>query len=147
MYRIRHIQLRNPGSWSPFQELERFQAQLARGGIAPAVAQPGPAIDVWSEGEGLRLRALVPGVKPDELEITVEGDGLTIRGTVAGVGPTTGDRWLRRERVAGTFTRTLQLPFAIDADAVKARLANGVLELDLPRLAADKPRRIPVQQL
>ena len=145
MYGIRRIHLPNPGTWNPFQELERFQAQIGRGGVAASVTNAAPAIDVWSEGEGLRLSALLPGVKPEDLEITIEGDELTIRGTVATSGPRDGDRWLRRERASGTFARTLQLPFAIDADGVKARLANGVLLMELPRSAAEAPRRIAVQ--
>ncbi len=145
MYGIRHLHLRNPGSWSPFEELERLQASLERGGVALGGANSGPAIDVWSEGDTLRLRALVPGVKPEDLEITVEGDSLTIRGSNAATGPRNGDRWLLRERAGGKFARTLQLPFAVEADAVKARVANGVLEMELPRSAAEKPRRIPVQ--
>ncbi len=145
MYGIRHLHLRNPAAWSPFEELERLQASFARGGIALGGASAGPAIDVWNEGDTLRLRALVPGVKPEDLEITVEGDELTIRGTLAAEGPQSGDRWLLRERAGGKFARTLQLPFAVEADAVKARVANGVLEMELPRSESEKPRRIPIQ--
>lgn len=137
--------IRNLNHWNPWAELERFQAEFERGVPSLGATLQSPAIDVWSEGEGLRLRALVPGVKPEDLEITVEGDALTLRGTIAAAGAQAKDRWLRRERASGTFARSLQLPFAVDAEAVKARLANGVLEVELPRSAAEKPRRIPVQ--
>jgi len=101
--------------------------------------------EVVREGDGLRLRALVPGMKPEDLEITVQGDALTIRGQRAAGGQNAGERWLRQERGSGTFARSLQLPFAIHADGVKARLANGVLEMEIPRSAAEQPRRIQVQ--
>ncbi len=129
--------IRNLTTWDPFGPLERLQAEFERSGLAATRAHNGPSVDVWSEGDDLRLRALIPGLEPEHLEIHVRGDTLTLRGQVDdGVGAA-GDRWLRRERAGRAFTRTLQLPFAIDAD--------GVLEMELPRSAAEKPRRIPVQ--
>ncbi len=140
MYGIRH-----PRQRQPFGPLERLQAEFERGGLHSLPTSAAPTLEVWSEGDDLRLRALIPGVAPDDIEISVQGDVLTLGGGVRDAEPRAGDRWLRRERANGSFTRTLQLPFAIDADGVKARLANGVLELELPRSAAEKPRRIPVQ--
>lgn len=137
--------IRNLTTWNPFGPLERLQAEFERGGLAASRAHTGPSVDVWSEGDDLRLRALIPGLKAEDLEIHVRGDTLTLRGKADDTQFAAGERWLRRERAGGAFTRTLQLPFAIDADGVKARLVNGVLEMELPRSAAEKPRRIPVQ--
>lgn len=137
--------IRNLTTWNPFGPLELLQAEFERGGLAASRAHAGPSVEVWSEGDDLRLRALVPGLAPEDLEIHVRGDTLTLRGKVDEAAADAAERWLRRERAGGSFTRTLQLPFAIDADGVKARLANGVLEMELPRSAAEKPRRIPVQ--
>lgn len=145
MYGIRHLRLQNPNSWSPFEEFERLHARLERGGVSLPSAPAAPTLQVWSEGDGLRLSALLPGVKPEDLEINVQGDALTIRGTRAASGAEDGERWLRHERSTGAFAHSLQLPFAIQADGVKARLANGVLEMELPRSAAEAPRRIPLQ--
>ena len=137
--------IRNLTHWNPWAELERIQTEFERGGVSPGSTLQSPAIDVWGDGDGLRLRALVPGVKPEDLEIGVEGDTLTIRGTIQGAGAPPEGRWIRRERAGGTFQRALQLPFTVDATHVTARLANGVLEMSLPRTAAEKPRRIPIQ--
>ena len=145
MYGIRHMSLRNPSSWSPSEEFERLHARQERGGVSLHSAHAAPAIQLWSEGDGLRLSALIPGVRPEDLEINVQGDALTIRGTRLTSGPEDGGRWLRHERGAGAFAHSIQLPFAIQADGVKARLANGVLEMELPRSAVETPRRIPVQ--
>ncbi|MBL8862092.1 MAG: Hsp20/alpha crystallin family protein [Planctomycetes bacterium] len=140
MFSIRHL-----SPWNPWEELERFHAEFERGAQSLGSALQGPSIDVWSEGDDLRLRALLPGVRPEDLEVTVEGDQLTLRGTIESAGAPSEGRWIRRERMGGSFQRTLQLPFAIEADAVKARLVHGVLELELPRAAAEKPRKIQVQ--
>jgi len=145
MYGIRHSSLRNPSSWSPFEEFERLHARRERGGVSFPSGPPAPTIHIWTEGDGLRLAALVPGMKPEELEITIQSEALTIRGTRPSSGPEGDERWLRHERGTGAFAHSLLLPFAIDADGVKARLANGVLEMELPRSAAEAPRRIAVQ--
>lgn len=137
--------IRNLTTWNPWGPLERLHAEFERNGRSLANVVAHPSIDVWSDGDDLRLRALVPGVAPEQLEIEIEGDQLTLRGRTANGGEQPNERWLRRERAAGAFTRTLQLPFAIDADGVQARLANGVLEMTLPRSAAAKPRRIQVR--
>jgi HSP20 family protein len=140
MYSIRHRNVPEP-----WDVLDRVQAEFERMGAALENTQS-PAIDVWSEGDDLRLRALLPGVQPEQLEISVEGDALTLRGTRAEPGAGADDRWIRKERASGAFVRWLQLPFEVQADSVKARLANGVLEMELPRAETAKPRRILVQQ-
>jgi HSP20 family protein len=140
MYGIRNRIQANP--WGP---LERFHAEFERGGLSLAGAAALSAIDVWNDGDDLRLRALVPGIAPDALEITVGGDTVTLRGTLPPVGEKPGDRWLRRERSTGSFARTIQLPFDVDAEGGRATVTNGVLSMELPRSAATKPRRIPVQ--
>ncbi len=138
--------IRNLDSWNPWAPLERLRAELERGGRSLGDVVCYPSIDVWSVGEDLVLRALIPGVAPEQLELEVRGEELTLRANVPGAGASTDERWLRRERGPTVFTRTLTLPFAVDADGVKARLANGVLEMTLPRSAAEKPRRIRVQE-
>jgi HSP20 family protein len=141
MFSIRHL-----APWNPWEELARFHAEFERGAPSLGSTLHGPGVDVWSVGDDLRLRALLPGVRPEDLEITVEGDRLTLRGKIEAAGAPSEGRWIRRERMAGTFERTLELPFSIDADAVKAQLAHGVLEMELPRAAAEKPRRIQVRE-
>jgi HSP20 family protein len=140
MFSIRHL-----APWNPWVELEKFHAEFERGAASLTQDLHGPGVDVWPHGEDLRLRALLPGVRPEDLEVTVEGQRLTLRGTIQTAGAPSEGRWIRRERVGGTFQRTIELPFAIDAEGVKARLAHGVLEMELPRAAAEKPRRIQVR--
>jgi len=91
---------------------------------------------VERDENGLHVRAVLPGVAPERLEIEVEGRWLTLRGTRA---PDASE-----EDATPTFTRRLQMPFAIDGEASTAHLEHGVLTLSLPRPAADAPRRIAV---
>lgn len=139
MYSIRHRLARD--AWDV---LGQFQAEFERAGAALEGSQT-PAVDVWRDGDDLRLRALLPGVQAEQLEIAVEGDALTIRGTRAASDAGADDRWIRKERASGAFVRRFQLPFEIQVDGVEAKLAHGVLEMRLPRAEAEKPRRIPVQ--
>jgi HSP20 family protein len=104
-----------------------------------------PAMNVWEEGDAVRVEAELPGVDFKDLEIYVTGGNqLTVKGerkqsaTEKGV-------WHRQERSFGQFTRTLTLPFPVNADKVEARLENGVLRITLAKHASAKPRKIEVK--
>jgi HSP20 family protein len=130
--------------WSPWRELERVQAEMDRLTQQGARVAEVPPIDVWAEEDGVLLRALVPGAALEDLEVSVVGDTLTLRGTLPAQALKDQDSWHRHERAGGKFARTLQLPFGVDADAVKATCKDGVLEVVLPRSPSEKPRRITV---
>ena len=98
-----------------------------------------PALNVWSDEDGLHVQALVPGLAPEALEVTVDGRALTIAGEINGLpGATT------RERRRGAFKRIVRAPFAIDAERVTSELNNGVLQLRLQPAATEQPRKIRV---
>jgi len=103
-----------------------------------------PAVNVWEEGEQLFAEAELPGAKKEELEISVTGDELTIRGR-RGANVAEGTSFHRRERGVGEFSRTLRLPYDVDAEQVEATLRDGVLLLKLPKTASARPRKIQVQ--
>lgn len=129
------------------RDLETLHRQLDRlfaGPYAPS-ADEYPPIDLWTSAEGIRLHAQVPGVSAADIDLSVVGDTVTLKGTRPDAGSGAKDPYHRRERVSGSFIRTIQLPFPVDADAVQARFRNGLLEVDLPRAASDKPRKIAVQ--
>jgi HSP20 family protein len=133
-------------SWDPWRELQRIHAEMDRlvQGTPALGGGEVPAVDVWADDDTLCVRALVPGLAREDLEVSVDGDALTIRGSLPAQSLGEGETWHRRERDTGRFTRTLQLPWLVDAERVQARCKDGVLEIDLPRSAADKPKRIPV---
>jgi len=131
--------------WNPWTELSRLQAELDRLFTNGARGAPAefPPIDVWSGEQGLRVFAQLAGFEPDEIDLSVVGETLTLKGERR-TESEDGGSWHRRERGPERFVRTVELPFPIDADAVKASFRNGLLEIELPRAASSKPRKIKV---
>lgn len=138
--------------WDSFADLSRFHRQLEKG-IWAARSRPAnpstpafvPAVDVHEEAGALVLRAELPGVKREDLELEVEGNLLTLKGERK---LETGDearRYHRVERAHGTFVRQFQLPKDVDASQIDAQLADGVLTLRLPKQAEPAARKIAVQ--
>jgi HSP20 family protein len=101
-------------------------------------------VDLWETNDAYHLQADLPGVKPDELEISATSDGVSISGEVKGQADVTQDGWLRQERRFGKFERAFTLPVAIDPNKVEATFENGVLQLVLPKAENTKPRTIKV---
>ena len=138
---------RNP--WTIFDELESIQSDMNRllaGAEAPRRARAAyPPLNVGSTAEGLVLDAEMPGVDPQAVEISVVGDELSLHGKVNAQEPAAGEIVLRRERPAGEFERTLQLPFRANAGAVKATFKNGILRISIPRSEEEKPRKIAIE--
>lgn len=103
-----------------------------------------PMVNVWTSDSGAIVRAEVPGIDPEDVEISLVHDTLTVRGVRKQEELKEGETRHRRERGHGQFTRSFQLPFGVEADQVQAKFANGVLQITLPRAEAEKPRRISV---
>jgi HSP20 family protein len=105
-----------------------------------------PSVDVHEEAQRYVVRADLPGVSPDDIEITAEAGVLTIKGErKAGTQQTEANNYQRVERVAGNFVRRFTLPEAAQTDAIKATHVNGVLELSIPKQVKPEPRRIKVE--
>jgi len=102
-------------------------------------------MNVWTSENGLIVTAEIPGVQIGDIEISVMNETLTVSGqrTPDEVGE--GVRYHRRERGYGRFTRSLQLPYPVEAENVEATFRNGVLHITLPRAEEDKPRKITVK--
>ena len=100
-------------------------------------------VEAYSTDHDIVVRAAVPGVKPDEVEITLEGDTLTIRGEFTR--PPDNVNHLISERVWGRFSRTLQLSVPVQADKAEAIFENGMLTLTLPKAEAVRPKAIPIK--
>jgi len=102
-----------------------------------------PALNTWEDGDAAYVEAELPGMNMDDVEIYVTGKELTIGGERKIAQPE-GASWHRRERSQGRFTRTLSLPWDIDADRVEARLQDGVLAIKLPKAETSKPKKVKV---
>lgn len=135
--------------WTVFDELESIQQDMNRllAGEAPVrrARAAYPPLNVWSAADGLTIDAEMPGVDPKDVEISVVGDELSLRGKVNAQEPAAGEAVLRRERPAGEFQRTLQLPFRANTGAVKATFKNGILRVSIPRSEEEKPRKIAIE--
>ncbi len=133
-------------------ELLRLQGQLdarlrsprSEFFFGPTSAGVFPALNVFRDGQGgLVVRAELPGVKPDGINVTVEQRRLTISGERTPESSENG--YHRRERLHGKFSRSLQLPADLDIEHAEAKFSNGVMTLRVPQTAAAKPRQINVQ--
>jgi HSP20 family protein len=141
---------RYPSVQYPFHQIRDGVDRLVTGvfgptaeGLLPAMFRSQPAVNVWEQGEALLVEMEVPGIKNDQVDISVAGGELSIRIDRPDV-TQEGVRYHRRERPVGSFTRVLRLPVEVDADRVEAELRDGVLLITLPKAEIAKPRKINV---
>lgn len=109
----------------------------------PSIRRGQPAVNMWEKDDALQVELEVPGLKSDQVEISVVGDELSVqidRPDLKQQGAT----YHRRERPVGSFTRVLRLPLEVDAERVEAELSDGVLTITLPKAESAKPRKIRV---
>lgn len=160
--------------WSPFRDMlslrdamdRLFQSSFVspRGLISGQLATTnGMALDVTEHENGYDIEASMPGVNPDDVQITIQGNTLMIRGEVskAATTPPQGQseqahdehgqhqrhaQALARERFYGTYLRQVTLPTMVNADQAKASFKNGILYLTLPKAEEARPRQIPISQ-
>lgn len=102
-----------------------------------------PGVNLWEDGDTAYVECELPGVRMDDLEIYVTGNELTLNGERRIAAPENAS-WHRRERATGRFSRTLTLPWEIDADKVEAKLHDGVLTVSLPKCESCKPKKVKV---
>jgi HSP20 family protein len=139
--------------WDPFREMmtlreavdRLFQQSVVRpGNILAGMRSEAVPVDIRETENAYVVRASVPGIKPEDLEITVQGDTVTIRGESRGEEERAGENWLVREQRQGMLQRTVTLPSAVNADRAQAHCEHGVLSLTLPKAEEAKLRRIPI---
>jgi HSP20 family protein len=105
------------------------------------------ALDVAETEDDFLVKASLPGINPDDLEITYNNNLLTIKGEVKEEKDIEEQRYHLRERRYGSFSRSLTLPSTVKADAIEASYEGGVLTLHLPKAEEAKPKRIPVHSV
>jgi HSP20 family protein len=141
-------------SWDPFREAvslrdamnSLFQESFVRpGGMSAPNVHAALPLDVSETEDAFVVKASLPGVKPDDVQITVQGDTLTIRGESKAEEEKDGEHWHLRERRFGSFQRSVSLPLPVNSDQSEARYEHGVLTLTLPKSEAAKPRQIKIK--
>ena len=157
--RQQQSQQRGRGFYDPLSEINRLFAQMfgmtRRPGTEQQQQQQGdggqttawaPNIDVLQRDNDLVIRVELPGVEPDEVDVTIQNNVLTISGMVREEREEERQGYLVRERRTGAFRRSLQLPQEVDESAIVAQYDSGVLEIILQGAAASQePTRVQVQ--
>ncbi len=139
---------------SPFSDLRQMQETMdrmwRRFGSAPSEGHNGfeawaAPLDVVADGDNFVVRASLPGVAPDNIQVAIEDNVLTIRGETASHFENTEGSYLMRERRSGSFHRSLRLPDTVDQDKAEPRYEHGVLTISLPKAEAKRAKQFPVQ--
>lgn len=104
-----------------------------------------PPCDVFEDGEAVKIVAEVPGVRPEDVRISIENSVLTIRGEKQQQAEGTTERVHRYERSYGTFERTFALPTTVDPEKIDASYSNGLLTVTLAKAERARPREIPIK--
>ena len=140
------------GLASAFEELDRMRRQLDEmsGGLEQRPyrllgARVFPLINLSENKDNYYVRAEMPGLKADDIGISVAGNNLSISGErkIASEGENV--RYHRREREAGTFNRVIALPGEVDADKVEAKHVDGILTVVIPKAETAKPKQITIR--
>lgn len=103
------------------------------------------AIDMYETDEAVIVKATVPGIKADDIDINVAGDVLTIRGEHKEEQEVEEQTYYYRERRQGSFSRSIQLPKSVTTDKAEAEFEDGVLKLTLPKIEEAKPKSIKIK--
>ena len=118
-----------------------LRPDLFGAGETPASALP---LDMYETENDVVVKASVPGVKPEDIQVTVTGDLLTIKGEFKSEEKSEKHNVLRQERRYGSFCRQLGLPVSVDSGQAAATFENGILTLTLPKVEAVKPKTVKV---
>lgn len=149
--------LRKIGRWpewggeSPFNELDRLKREMDRlAGMLPDRSYERPAgvfplVNLTEDQERYFLRAELPGIQVDDLDISVTGNSISLSGERKIPAEDEKATYHRRERDAGSFSRIINLPEKIDNNKIEAAFKNGVLTVILPKAEETKPRKIAVK--
>jgi HSP20 family protein len=134
--------------WDPFRDLEhevdRLLASVSLSFQGVRLGRQFPPVNLYEVDGELWLTAELPGVKPDDLEVTVSGGVLTLRGCRQGPEGVPDDRYRRQERARGRWERSFSLPDRVEEDRMSAEFTNGLLRIRLPRAPESHPRQIKV---
>ena len=127
------------------RELERLSENLSKGLLREEFAGVFPLVNVTEDSESYFIRAELPGIKADEIDISVTSNNISISGERKISTDVGAAKYNRREREAGKFSRVLTLPGQINTAKVEAKSVDGILTLVLPKADIAKPKQITVK--
>jgi HSP20 family protein len=141
--------------WEPFRDLMSLREAMDRlfeesfvrpreGLLAPLGAGT-LAVDMYETPDEVVVRTALPGVAPEDIDVSVVGDTLTIKGETKAEEEDKGANYIRRERRYGSFSRSVSIPTNVVADRAVADFTKGILTLRLPKAEEVKPKRIEIK--
>jgi HSP20 family protein len=141
--------------WGPFREMEEMERRINDvfgRPLLPAIWRRtpveeigwAPAIEMFEKDDKFMVKAELPGMKEEDIDVSVVGDTLTIKGERKAESEVKEEDYYCCERSYGSFTRSITLPSSVDPKNIEASYENGVLEISLPKAAEVKPKKITV---
>ena len=139
--------------WDPFREMMSFREAMDRwlqhgisstGQLISSMRPDTIPMDVIEHDDAFEVRASVPGVRPEDVEVTVQGERVSVRAEVRSDEERRSANWLMREHRYGTLQRSITLPAPVSSEHAEARIEHGVLTLRLPKTPGGQARRITV---
>lgn len=140
--------------WEPFRGLTSLRQAMDRlfedsfvrpSRLWPELAGEEPALDMYQTDKDVVVKASLPGLKPEEVDVSITGDVVTIKGEHKEEEEVKEADYFRRERRYGAFSRSVALPASVKTEKAEAVFENGILTLTLPKTEAVKPKQIKVK--
>jgi HSP20 family protein len=131
----------------PFEQLQNELDRMLGAAFGSVGSAGGlyPPVNVFDAADAFVIKAELPGVTPEQVQIEVENDTLTLRGERAFSEPSGEAAYHRRERGAGQFRRVVRMPGRLDSEGAKAEYRDGVLTVRVPKARETRPRRVEIQ--
>jgi len=141
--------------WTPWREMDVFNDQMSRlfnGPYLPAMPSSGefnpmdwrPVVDIFEENDNIVIKADLPGVDKDHIEVDLKDRVLTLKGERSHENEVNEDKFYKKETVYGKFQRSFTLPADVNPDKISAEFKDGVLKIEIPKPEAAKPKQISV---
>ena len=145
--------------WSPLKELEEMRKDMdrlfeeffspitrrRRGWLKPEMGVIVPNIEMYDRKNEIVVKAELPGVAKEDIDLTITKDSLTLKGETKKEEEIKEENYYAAEISYGSFTRTIALPAEVDSEKAKASFKNGVLEITLPKREEAKPKEIKIE--
>lgn len=125
----------------PFNEFDKFFDGSSNMGLTNFA----PAVDVWEDKDNVYVETPLPGLDPENVEISIENDVLTIEGSAEKKNEVDEKNYYRKEVRYGSFHRAVALPSAVKSDSAKAEYIKGVLKINIPKEERAKPKKVQIE--
>ncbi len=143
---------------SLFEDMDRYMEQFFRnpfsmlssplmgGGLAPRMAADiTPSVDIYDDGDDMVIKAEIPGIKKDDLDVSITDEAVTISGEKKQEEKVDKENYHRIERRYGSFSRSFRLPENVNGSKAKAEFKDGVLEIRIPKTKENKKKKIEIK--